>query len=302
MIASVAAAIARAVRYLERSQSPSGCWTDYRLPVGPSDAWVTAYAGWSLARCARATNDAAAAAAADAAAEWLTRERPYEAGWGYNSTTGPDADSTGLAIALLDDRGRAVRDEDRRLLASMWDLDGGGFATYAGRGDAWSRPRVDVIFPAFAALPAACRTAWSGAAVGHVHAARARDGLWWGFWWAGPWYPTWTALALLDSLGTPLPAFDPAEEWPLPRTSLEVAFLAGVLHRWNAGVLRDHLLERLLGTQEPDGQWEGGFDLRVTDPDCDAPWERSDSGVLYRDFAATVTTASVLRMLAEVGS
>ena len=136
----------------------------------------------------------------------------------------------------------------------------------------------------------------------HVASTRAKDGLWWGYWWAGPWYPTWTALALLRSLDQPLPAFDPATEWPRPRTALETAFLAGVLHQWNVPQLRDRLITAIIERQEMDGQWEGGFDLRVTNPDCDDPWERSDSGVLYRDQMSTVTTASVLRMLAEVSA
>ena len=301
MKAAIEAAIRRATRYLGRAQSRAGCWTDYRLPVGASDAWVTAYAGWSLSRAAHLNSNAPADEAAEAAARWLARERPYDAGWGYNAVTGPDADSTGLAIALLDDRGHAVREEDRRLLASMWDA-AGGFVTYAGRGDAWSRARVDVIFPAFSGLPHECRAAWISEAIEHVASTRAKDGLWWGYWWAGPWYPTWTALALLRSLDQPLPAFDPATEWPRPRTALETAFLAGVLHQWNVPQLRDRLITAIIERQEMDGQWEGGFDLRVTNPDCDDPWERSDSGVLYRDQMSTVTTASVLRMLAEVSA
>lgn len=300
MTSRVSSAIARGVRYLERSQTRNGSWSDYRLPVGASDAWVTAYAGWSLSRVAHLTRHSAADDAAARASAWLRTDRPYSAGWGYNSTTGPDADSTGLAIALFDDRGDPVADADRHFLASMWTREGGGFATYPNRDDSWSRPRVDVIFPAFLGLPADCRTAWSTDAVAHVERARAKDGLWWGFWWAGPWYVTWTALALFDALHAPLPSFDPKQDWPVPRTALQTAFLAGVMHRWRIPEMRDRLVDRLIQYQEADGLWEGGFDLRVTDPDCDAPWERNDSGVLYRDTAATVTTASVLRILAEV--
>ncbi|HYR26869.1 MAG TPA: hypothetical protein VEU30_00300 [Thermoanaerobaculia bacterium] len=299
MTSRIEAAIERATRYLGRSQSQTGCWTDYHLPVGASDGWVTAYAGWSLSRVAHWTRNGRAEDASEAAADWLAKERPYDAGWGYNGVTGPDADSTGLALALLDDRKRGVRDEDRQFLASMWH-DEGGFATYAGRGDAWSRPRVDVVFPAFLGLPRRCRDAWASAAIDHVLAARATDGLWWGYWWAGPWYPTWTALALLRSLGSPVPSFDPKTEWPQPRTALETAFLAAVLHSWGVPSLRDHLIDLLIQRQDADGQWDGGFDLRVTNPDCDAPWERNDSGVLYRDMTSTITTASVMRILAEV--
>ena len=94
-------AIDASTTYLLNQQAADGHWEDYSLPVGPSDAWVTAYVGLALGHVTPHTGAAAAPSAAKRAARWLVTNRPYAAGWGYNGRTRPDADSTAHVIALL---------------------------------------------------------------------------------------------------------------------------------------------------------------------------------------------------------
>jgi hypothetical protein len=42
-------AVSRGTQYLLAHQDRAGLWHDYSLPPGPSDAWSTAWVGWSLA-------------------------------------------------------------------------------------------------------------------------------------------------------------------------------------------------------------------------------------------------------------
>src|SRR5262245_63507547 len=117
--------LAGAATYLSARQKPDGRWEDFDLPVGRSDAWVTAYAGRSLLRAGRATADPRAVECAERAARWLGSARAYERGWGYNAATGPDADSTAHAILLLRDAGLAVDPADERWLLGHWVPDAG---------------------------------------------------------------------------------------------------------------------------------------------------------------------------------
>ncbi len=42
------AALRAGVDYIARAQHQAGCWTDFWVPVGSSDAWVSAYVGLAL--------------------------------------------------------------------------------------------------------------------------------------------------------------------------------------------------------------------------------------------------------------
>ncbi|HMB55517.1 MAG TPA: hypothetical protein VKU40_19515, partial [Thermoanaerobaculia bacterium] len=132
----VPAAAGAAVDRLLALQGEDGGFTGFRdLPVGAATEWVTAYAGLALA--AASTWRPEAAPAAHRAADFLVERRSYAAGWGYNSKTGPDADSTGLALRLLRATGRPPAAADLSWLLARWR--DGGFATYP-RDDAWGEP------------------------------------------------------------------------------------------------------------------------------------------------------------------
>src|SRR3712207_6308155 len=151
-------AITAAIDYLLLRQATDGHWEDFDLPTGRSDAWVTAYVGLVLAHAAPDWPEAGGATRR--AASWLARTRPYPVGWGYNASTGPDADSTSYALLLLRAAGLAARDDDEKWLLSLW-RPGEGFATYPGP-EGWAHAHPDVTPVGYCALSPASRVRLRG--------------------------------------------------------------------------------------------------------------------------------------------
>ncbi|SEF35193.1 hypothetical protein ABL840_19440 [Variovorax sp. NFACC27] len=311
------ACIASACAYLCDLQAADGGFADYRLPVGASTQWVSAFAGLALAEAAWVADLPWAFAAAGRTADRLTRDRPYAAGWGYNETTGIDADSTGFAIRLLRALGREVAPADRRSLLRHWREEG-GFATYDDGPQAWGQAHPCVTAAAGLALDDEARRALSSALQACVARTALADGNWPAYWWRTHHYSTWHHLLLLRRLGQGTRGAAPAQVGmgagtgvgagagkgsggvhPSPG-AFELAYAAGIAHFRDPGSAEaDRLLRDLLCAQRVDGGWTGGFNLRVTDPACTAPWQRP-AGELYRDQAGTITTASALFVLTEV--
>ena len=76
---------------------------------------------------------------------------------------------------------------------------------------------------------------------------------------------------------------------------LDIACMAGIetLRGRGPAVLFRELVER----QGSDGLWSGGYDLRVTEPDCRQPWIEA-RGLYYRDQRGLLTSATSVRALA----
>src|SRR5215213_3103181 len=92
-------AVVGGARFLLERQDRDGFWRDYELPPGQSEAWTTSYVGVALGR---AVPDVAEAALARARSAVAAVAQPQ--GWGYNSATACDADTTSWALRLLDGR------------------------------------------------------------------------------------------------------------------------------------------------------------------------------------------------------
>lgn len=283
---NIQAAADDAIDYLRGIQADDGYWTDYKLPVGSAEQWVTGYVGLALA-------EAGEREATLKATTWLTSQRSYEAGWGYNSITGADADSTAFALRLLQTLGLPVEEKDQDFLLSLWR--DGGFATYP-QDDAWGMPHLDVTPLAYLALNDSARSRLRDDVIAFLHQMRQPDGLWHGYWWRQPFYATYLALELVGELGISEADFPSAVE----NVNYEIcdmfnlALLMGIKHLRGESV--DDLLQMLLTHQAANGSWEGSSNLRVTDPDCESPW-LDPLGRTYTDFNCTITTATVLRVL-----
>jgi len=287
-------AIARAVDYLASIQEPDGSWIDYRLPVGRSTEWVTAFAGLALAEVSRL--EERAGAAAGRAAAWLRARRAYSAGWGYNGNTGPDADSTGFALRLLNAIGAPRDARDEAWLLGKWKPSG-GFATFDGP-EAWGHAHPCVTAAAFLALPDEERAARRATLLRYANGCRRPDGTWPAYWWRTHHYSTWHHLRLLAELG--VDAGEVASEEPDEEASaFELAYHAGIEHRAGRPSRRDRITALLLERQQPGGAFPGAANLRVTDPECATPW-LDPRGTLYRDERGTITTASALVTLLEI--
>ncbi|HEV2801014.1 MAG TPA: prenyltransferase/squalene oxidase repeat-containing protein [Pyrinomonadaceae bacterium] len=292
------AALEDGIAYLCRLQDDTGKWTDFQLPVGASDQWVTAYVGLALARVGKYLQHERALDAAARSAAWLLSHQGYSAGWGYNTQTGADLDSTAVCLALLRELEIEVRDEDCAFLRRHWH-DAGGFSTYH-EPNAWGRPHWDVTPLGYLALAENERRELRASFLRALKEHRLAGNMWRSYWWRMPFYSTFTTLEALDELQLPEPAEPVPGDAPaqmLIDNSFDLACLVGI------EILRGAPLEQtgeharaLLKWQQPNGSWRGHANLRVTDDSCYAPWE-TPVGEYFEDKACTITTATVLRVL-----
>jgi hypothetical protein len=294
----IVAAIADGVRYLCELQQENGAWVDYpQLPVGASDQWVTAYVGYALAQ----QGTQPAWAAAQRGGRWLSTERTYPAGWGYNAMTGPDADSTAMTLSLLRELDWPIAPEDQAFLRGCW-RSAGGLATYDHGPGAWGDVHWDVTPIGYLGLTETDQQALRESFLKGLWHNRMEDGMWRAYWWRQPYYSTWLTLEVLIRLDLPepnLPRHLPAQPIAVDNP-FDLSCLIGIeFCRGKPLAQLGRYLRSLLSWQSQDGRWAGHPNLRVTDPTCHNPWERSQ-GEYYSDQAATITTATVLRVLTNL--
>ena len=285
----IEAAIARAARFLVAHQDADGAWRDYEaMPVGASDGWVSAFVGRFLAHPCVVRQEPAALASAQRAARHLeSQEGP---GWGYNAASGPDADSTAHGLALRQQLGLPLAEQDIAWLLARWRPNG-GCATY-DRQDAWGIAHPCVTPVAWLALPAARRMPLAHAVRGFILACRDGDGSWPAYWWRGRHYSSfWNTRALRELAPQARLASMPVAPGGCA-FDVACAFGISVL----AGRPDMHLGRRLLQAQQPDGHWPGAPQLLLTHPACFRPWQQPH-GAYYADARHLITTAIALDVL-----
>lgn len=289
--------VALGIDYLTQLQSNDGSWRDYRLPVGESDQWVTAFTGVGMARAARALGSDKAAGAAERALQYLINAQKYQAGWGYNGETGIDADSTAYAIQLFRELGCPVAAENEACLRSHF-RDDGGVCTYR-QNSGWGVSHPDVTASAALALDDNELAGMKPSLAAYCRQSFIADIGWPTYWWKNHIYSTWLMLELHQRLGVAAP----------PLGSLMSVAIDSVFDlAWGVGVLKqldypDAVLARplalLCAMQEPCGKWPGAANLRVTDPDCYTPWI-VPQGDYYVDHSGTISTAAALTVLSRI--
>jgi hypothetical protein len=295
----VPAALARGVRFLAAQQEPDGCWRDFALPVGTSDAWVTAYASFVLAQLAEVAGDEAAKRLARAGAQWLIAARAYPAGWGYNATTGPDADSSAWALRALAASGLHPGDDDVAFVLAHWTR-AGGVATYWDGPAHWADPHPDVTPVALLALPDGAAREVRAPARRFLAAARLPSGAWPAYWWTTTHFSTMVNVELLaeagELLGDERPVVDAAPEQEIG-SAFDLACVVRTASRTLGPKPAARLARELVALQGPGGAWPPSTALRVTDPEWSPEATGPPPGRTYADVAGVWTTATALHAL-----
>lgn len=274
-------------------------WQDFRLPVGESDQWATAFMLYQLDPriLPRKTpfRDSGRRAA-----QWLWACRDPEQGWGYNASTPRDADSTSFAVLALR---RWLPQVAAEIDASRWLApylrSDGGFSTYrpgTKPGAAWNESCVEVTPLAYLARGLAVEPL-----VPFLRERRRSDGLWDSYWWTSPLYATWAVLEVgsrdpaLTVAGT-IGSLSEAE----PATCFERALLILCLIRLEEHRLAQFHASVLAAGQQLDGGWPSSAVLRLTQHQTAAPCRSIDSGSLFIDGNRCFSTATAIAALASV--
>lgn len=288
----------RASKYLLSQQQTDGHWEEYSLPVGKSDAWVTGYIGYALAEAAPFVTPEFLMPSAVRAAKWLDSNRVYPAGWGYNSITGADADSTAWAIRLMQSSRKTIRASDVAFLLSKL-CPRSGFATYDGPGF-WGVAHPDVTPNVFISLPNSIQDSIKQQIIEYADNSRSADGTWPSYWWRTCHYSTLLNLEMLTLMGK-------RDEFQLPvvrdnethaiHSDFDLACVTGIAALQQvADFAVTSLVEALMRKQQNDGAWQGDKNLRVTHPNCKEPWLQAQ-GQHYWDSLGLITTATAVRAL-----
>lgn len=295
----ISGALKDSMRYLIAVQNKNGSWDDYFLPVGQSDQWVTAYAAQALAQYGKRSGNIDALNAAKKAAEWLSDNRSYQSGWGFNAATGPDADSTGMAVALFDELDLPVNEEDRLFFRRHWK-EGECIATYT-EPEAWASGHWDVTPWGYHGMLPEDKKTFLAPFQSALGANRMHTGFWRSYWWRNPYYSTFITLEVLDKLGMEEPheaySYDPSQIQI--DNAFDLACYIGIecLRQYPNQKIGTHI-RALLNWQADNGQWYGSANLRVTDNFCYEPWN-NPSGTYYEDRKSIITNATVMRVLSK---
>ena len=315
-----AAAIAAALRFLERERDGDGWWREFPRIMGGTDEWVTAYIGHAAALLP----DGRGRRLAEGAWELLASRRSADEGWGYNASLPQDADSTvwGLRLAAALGERRSARARAAARVLARHLVESGGAATYESAAASGLRAFLGVrdlrgLFAAHTCVTAA-------AAALDAHAARLRpylaarqcdDGRWRGYWWSDDEYTT--ALAV-EALAAEASRYDAclaaAGRWAATRidrsgaawsrglggpSAFATALCLRILSVTGTpgGAAAGAALRWLLATQRQDGSWPASALMRMPPTDVADGDARPAATCVSIDDRCLFTTATVMATL-----
>ena len=272
------------------------CWLDYELPVGTSNAWVTAYTLAKLATVHRDLLPEDATRVIRQALDWLVSVCSRDGGWGFNLTVPNDADSTAWAILALRRQNRPIPESARHFLSLCREAKG-SFTTYPrsrSTPNLWMAAAPDVSAAAMAAL----EEQWNPTVESFLSQWWTPDCTLPAYWWTSPFY---TLSLLLEAF--PEFAASPAGQSTIvtldkatPASSFDAALLLVslvLLNRPRAAAVASELRH----LQRVDGSWPSSAVLRLPTPEMERPWDAIDSRRLFRDQNAVFTTATAVAAL-----
>lgn len=293
VVRSVSDVVTRGIRCLLLRQSSDGFWRDYHLTPGMSEAWSTAWVGWYMANWTPAMTPNVRTSLRKALRAVCASCR--EGLWGYNRTTGPDADSTAWAIRFLSQAGLPTAATAQRMERFL-DMHGRAHTFLESDAGTWGDAHSDVTAMVGLALLAARAPSSSIARVREaVLCTREPGGAWHSFWWSTDTYATyWSVAFLKHSGGLPAEVASEVKQWlqqesDLTRSAFELShrlLLAMELSRCGDPSV-EFLVDGLLELFETNCGWPPSAHLFV-------PSKTDDAGVAHVGFDDTeglLTTA-----------
>lgn len=293
-LATVQAAISQGIDALLRQQDNDGFWREFDLQPGASEAWVTAWVGWCLARAIDDQREREASVREScrraAIALWHARRR---GGWGYNRETGPDADTTSWVLRFYAACG--TRLDPAAYLAPYVDQGGGVHTFREADWGSWTDAHDDVAANAGLALSGTPAAASLVARIERRLVARFPGET---FWWSTPTYGTaWTIRFLTACHGAlPHASRQTAHDWLNGLLQSNCSF--EIAHRLIAALGMEMeaecvlLANQLLNFAVPQG-WPGASLLLVP------PRDAGEQPAPAPELRGILTTAICVRALSE---
>lgn len=309
-------AMDRGLEFLLEARCQNGLWRDFDFACMHSDEWITGYVGTQVLDC----GSSKAVEAAREAWATLRARRSAGAGWGYQKSTPPDADSTAWVLGLARDLGETDAHVTRGF-AFLADHRGSrGFRTY----DPDMLLKLDEALPDTAAhrkwhdeqveITASAARAGLEIAVQDLLRAQRNDGSWEGFWIDGSEYVTGLAVEALRRSGRAVgdQAIRRAVSWARARmagesNSFKLAWLLrGPVEDSGQNLFSDDAFRaavtRLLRLQQEDGSWPASSIMKVPLPsEAGDSVEMADFPDCHRVFTTSTVVGTLGRLLAAPG-
>jgi squalene-hopene/tetraprenyl-beta-curcumene cyclase len=302
----------RALAFLLDSRNKEGWWLDFDVQ-GPSNVWVSAYVGASVAL----SPEVRAREAALRAWHLISTSPSPSGGWAYVSIAPGDADSTAWALRLAEAVSRSSTAAGQAGYAFlMRHLRDGGLATfiYEVAGPLFRYTRLSESWDGWCAthtcVTAAAATLHSFPArselLAHLRRQQSQTGAWDdAYWWPDAEYASALAYeALQDALAAAAShRGDPgrlaaAALWAASRisedgavhtpldpagspfaTACALRILARADRNAETDVALEHGLAWLMTSQQPDGNWQRSARMRIPPPDLLSPDRKPDWGL-----------------------
>jgi hypothetical protein len=303
-------AVERGLLFLIQKQEKNGSFVDFELPPGASDGWITAFIAVAIDEAAKIISVPGCNNALDRAAKFLLNNM-RATGWGYNSKTATDADSTSFAVRAIGRAGINLPEQPEVLLRHYIDECGHGHTFLdPDRMGSWAGRHADIT-PSIglALIEVNASLSLRNKVIDASLTSRDESGIWKGFWWLQPYYATWLNLKWLRTSCalTPDIAYS-AKQGSLSLNAdlsvMDEAALLGILLEESSATDEAVLVEtvyHLMKMQFPNGNWPSSLCLILPQS-----WEvnnkkeaRKDNHnqTCYADTRTLFTTAVVVQML-----